>query len=173
VSATAANSARILAERARALAVPLQAEEPVESLGAVLLSAGEGRYAIELRHVLAIERAGELTPVPGVPACWSGIANLHGTLYPILDLGRYLGAAAPQEAPHRMLLLVGGAGIEVGLLVDEVLEVTWLRVDALGPSPSAAHGRTVLQGVTSDLVALLNVEALLSDPDLAVDDEGS
>jgi hypothetical protein len=31
----------------------------------------------------------------------------------------------------------------------------------------------VVQGVTSDLVALLDLEALLSDPDLAVDDEVS
>jgi chemotaxis signal transduction protein len=57
--------------------------------------------------------------------------------------------------------------------VDEVLDVTWLRADALGPSPGAARGRTVVQGVTSDLVALLDLEALLSDPDLAVDDEVS
>jgi chemotaxis signal transduction protein len=160
----------ILAERARVLAAPLEAEEQVETLGAVLLAVSDDRYAVELTHVLAIERAVELTPVPGVPDFWSGIANIHGTLYPVLDLGRYLGAAGSDPATEQMLMLVGGAGIEIGLLVDEVLDVTWLRADALGPSPSAARGRSVVQVVTSDLVALLDLEALLSDPDLAVDD---
>jgi purine-binding chemotaxis protein CheW len=168
-----ADAARILAERARALAAPLQSEDRVETVGAVLVAVSENRYALELGHVLAIERGVELTPVPGVPRFWSGIANVRGTLYPILDLGRYLGATASHPATERMVVLVGGAGLEIGLLVDEVLDVTWLRADALGPSPGAARGRTVVQGVTSDLVALLDLEALLSDPDLAVDDEVS
>jgi purine-binding chemotaxis protein CheW len=152
-----ADSARILAERAHALATPLQSERPVATVGALLIAVGTERYALELDHVLAIEAVVELTPVPGVPGIWSGIANVHGTLYPILDLGRYLSARTLRAATAQMLVVVSGAGIDVGLLVDDVSDVTWLPADTIRPSPSTAHGRSVVQGVTPDFVALLDL----------------
>jgi purine-binding chemotaxis protein CheW len=160
---------RILAERARALAAPLHAEAEVETFGVLLVAVGKERYAFGLGHVLSIERVTELTPLPGVPDFWSGIANIHGTLYAVLDLGRYLGIATEAFGAEQMLVLATGGGIEVGLLVDEVSDVSWLRADEIDPAPSAGRGR-VLQGVTRELVALLDVQALLSDRDLIVDD---
>lgn len=164
---------RILAERAQALAAPLHAEEPVETIGVLLVRVGKERYAIELAHVRAIERAGEPTPVPGVSEFWAGLANVHGALYAILDLGRYLGIESAPGVDEAMLVLVSGGGIAVGLQVDEVSDVTRLRGDEIEPSPSKGHGRRVVQGVTRDLVALLDVEELLADPALVVDDEAA
>jgi chemotaxis signal transduction protein len=145
----------------------------VQTTGVLLVAIGKERFALGLRRVLRIERAIELTAVPHVPAFWVGIANVHGTLYPILDLGRYLGVAAQSDVGDRMLVLVRAASIDAGLLVDDVSDVTWLRADEIGPAPSAARGRRVVEGVTCDLVALLDLETLLSDPDLAVDDEAA
>jgi chemotaxis signal transduction protein len=161
--------ARVLEERARALARPLETEE-VATLGTLVVAVGNERYALDLEHVLAIERARELTPVPGVPESWAGMANVHGTLFPILDLGRYLGIARPRPAARRHLVLVHGGGIDVGLLVDDVSDVTLIRRDAIGAPPNVS-GRRVVYGVTSDLISLLDLEAVLADPDLVVDEE--
>jgi purine-binding chemotaxis protein CheW len=168
-----AEAERILSERARELAAPLQTEDRIETVGVLLVSVGDERYALALRHVVAIERSIVVTPVPGVPAWWSGIANVHGSLYPILDLGLYLGARRSDSADRQTLVLVVAAGIGAGLLVDTVADVTRLRADTIGPSPNAARARTVVQGVTPDLIALLDLDALLADPDLAVNDEAS
>lgn len=163
------DAARILEERAQALARPLETEE-VETLGTVVVAVGGERHALGLDHVLAIELGLEVTPVPGVPGFWSGLANVHGTLFPILDLGRYLGIATDGPAGDRKLVLVSGGGVDIGLLVDEVSDVTWIRRDAIGPPPDVS-GRRVVTGVTADLVSVLDLESLLSDPDLVVDDE--
>lgn len=164
---------QLLAERARALAAPLIAEEQVDTIGALLVAVGKECFALELRHVHSIERTVELTPLSGVPEAWAGIANVHGTLYAILDLGRYLGVATDEDVAGGMLVLVHGAGIDVGLLVDDVSDVTRLRADEVGPSPNAGRGRRVVQGVTAELVALVDLDVLLSDPDLVVDDEAA
>jgi chemotaxis signal transduction protein len=134
------------------------------------MAVGDERYALELGHVLAIEPELELTAVPGVPGFWSGLANVHGSLFPILDLGRYLGIAALRPAGERRLVLVNGGGVDIGLLVDEVSDVSWIRRDALRPPPDVS-GRRVVSGVTEDLVSLLDLRELLADPALVVDDE--
>jgi purine-binding chemotaxis protein CheW len=134
---------------------------------------GRERYAIELRHVVGIEPLAGLTPLPGVPSFWAGLANVRGTLHPILDLREYLGAAVAEDPTERKLVLVHGAGVSIALLADDVLDVIWIRGDALGPSPHAADTRAVVRGVTADLMALLDLEVLLSDPGLVVDDEAT
>jgi hypothetical protein len=83
----------VLEERARALArVP-----PAEYAGAVLEVvtfdlAGE-RYALETRHVRAVVRLGEHTPVPGAPDFLVGVLNLRGEVLAVMDLGKVLGLA--------------------------------------------------------------------------------
>lgn len=159
---------RILEERARALAAPLHEEQPVETIGVLVVAVGRERYAFGLENVVGIETTFAPTPVPGVPSFWLGVANIHGKVQPILDLGEYLGIGS--TVPGGRLVLVTGAGLEVGLVVGDVSEVTWIRRDTIGPPPNVS-GRRVVEGVTSDLIAILDMEALLGDPVLAVDDE--
>lgn len=163
----------VLAERARALAVPPQASELVETIGSLLVTIGRERYALLLSNVVAIAQGVEVTPIPGTPEHWIGIANIHGTLYPVLDVGRFIAGAPSPPKAHASVVLVRGGGLEVGLLVDQVSEVTALRRDEIGASPAGARGRVGVQGITRDLIALLDVDGLLSDPRLAVDDEAS
>jgi purine-binding chemotaxis protein CheW len=168
-----AATARILAERARALATPLEEAQTVDAVAVLLLVVGDEHYGIAVEHVVTIERAGARTPVPGLSPEWAGIANVHGTLHAILDLGRYLGAHTSRPASQPMIVVARGAGFDIGLLVDEVSAVTSLRSDALGSPPSSPDGRTLVRGVTTDRIALLDVEALFSDPRLAVNDDVS
>jgi purine-binding chemotaxis protein CheW len=146
-------------------------EDKVENVGVLVVVVGNERYALGLGHVLGIDNSTEPTPVPGVPGFWLGLVNVHGTLYPVLDLREYLGIAPTPVDERRKLVLVRGAGLEVGLLVDEASDVTWIRRDAIGPPPNVSRGRRVIEGVTAEMVAMLDVEALLADPVLVVDDE--
>jgi chemotaxis signal transduction protein len=58
----------------------------------------------------------------------------------------------------------------VGLLVDDAPEVCRVAAREIGPAlagtPDAV--RPMVRGVTSDLLTILDVEAMLSDPSLAV-----
>lgn len=169
---------RILEERARRLAQP--PEEPVtgETVDLVILVLGAERYGVDVHNVQEVWSLDDVTPLPGVPAFWAGLVNLRGHLYPLLDLRSFLGlpARAPASqtqgaaATGAKVVLAAASGLEVGLLVDDVLEVQQVLRAAIGPPLAEATGptRTLMVGVTPDLLAVLNIEALLADSRLVV-----
>jgi purine-binding chemotaxis protein CheW len=161
----------ILEERARALARPLQTDEPVEEVELVVLAVGSERYGVDSAKVQEVRPLGELTPVPGAPPFWAGVVNVRGTLYPVLDLGRYfdLPGAEAGEGTQKVVL-VAAAGLAVGLMVSDASGVRRLPADAVGPSLEGVSEvvSASVRGVTEDLLAILDVEALLQDPRLLV-----
>lgn len=169
-SAEPADVRRILERRARELARPLAAEEPEGVLDLVVVTLGPERYGIDIRAVREVQPLSGLTSVPGVPAWWAGVVNVRGTLYPVLDPRSRLSLPAGQEAQARKVVLVWNDGVCVGLLVDDAPAVCRVAAGevrpALAGTPDAM--RPMVRGVTTDLLTILDVKAMLSDPSLAV-----
>jgi purine-binding chemotaxis protein CheW len=165
---------RILEERARALARPLGVEEPAGTVEMLVMAVGPERYGVEAHRVREVIALADLTPVPGAPAFWSGMVNVRGTLHAVLDLPRYLSLTESEAAEGaRTVVLVAGAGLSVGILADDAPEVRRLPAAAIGAPLVGAHetGRGIVRGLTGDLLTVLDVEALLADPRLAVREE--
>jgi purine-binding chemotaxis protein CheW len=164
------NVQRILEQRARALARPLAAEEPEGILDLVVVTLGPERYGIDIRSVREVQPLSGLTFVPGVPAWWAGVVNVRGTLYPVLDPRSRLSLPTDEEAEERKVVLVWNDSICVGLLVDDAPAVRRVAAQevrqALAGTPDAI--RPMVRGVTTDLLTILDVKAMLSDPSLAV-----
>jgi len=169
---------RILEARARVLARPPETVSISDAAELVVLVVGKERYGVAIEHVHEIQALNAApTPVPGVPSHWVGLMNLRGRLYPVLDLGAFV-TATPFSAPagsgrHGQVVLVSGAGLAVGLLVDDVPQVRQVARAEIGPPLSDTGGakRQIVTGVTPDLLSLLDLETLLSDPRLVVQDE--
>ena len=165
---------RILEERARALSRPLQSEEQEETVALVELLLGSERYGVDIRKVRETHPLGSLCPVPGTPNFWAGIMNIRGTLYACLNLRRYLGLEEDDgsSAPRR-LVLVTGAGVTVGLIVDDAPAVQRVPARDIGPPlpGGSERGRNATSGITRDLLAVLDVDAMMADPRLAVREE--
>jgi chemotaxis signal transduction protein len=159
----------VLEERARVLARPAEVAERHEGIEVVVLVTGEERYGVEIHHVREVQPACPTTPVPDVPAFWAGVANVRGGLYPVLDLGRYMGSGAGRD--DGVLVLASAAGVTVGLLVDDVTEAREIRTSDMrsplsgGPDPKSR----AIRGTTADLLSVLDLDALLSDPHLVVE----
>jgi purine-binding chemotaxis protein CheW len=167
-------SQRILVERARALARPLQADEPVDSNELLVIALGPEHYGVEPQLVREVLARAELTPVPGTSPWWLGVVNVRGTLYPVLDLRLYLSLPGRPEAEGAAsVVLVSGAGLTIGIAVDEAVEIRRLATTAIGPALAGTTGtaRGVLGGVTDDLLTVLDVESLLTDPVLVANQE--
>jgi purine-binding chemotaxis protein CheW len=162
----------ILEERARALARSSENEEATgETIRMVVLAVGDERYGVEVQDVQEIEPLDKLTPIPGTPAFWTGVVNLRGSMYPVLDIERYLGLPLSEGVENPKVALVSRAGLSVGLLVDEVPEIRQVRSNEIGPPVADGSSRAeVVRGVTPDMLSILDLDALLSDPALVIED---
>jgi purine-binding chemotaxis protein CheW len=171
-----AESQRIMEERARVMARPLQAEEPEDTLELVVLTLGPEAYGLDARRAREVHPLADLAPVPGTPPFWAGIVNVRGTLYPVLDLHRYLELpeAAASEGDGKVLL-VSGSSLTVGLLVDDAPGIRRVAVSTVGPplGGTSEATRRIARGITDDLLTVLDVDALLSDPRLTLKEESS
>jgi purine-binding chemotaxis protein CheW len=165
----------VLEERARALSRSSDGDETSgETIGMVVLAVGEERYGVEVKDVQEIEPLDKLTPIPGTPAFWSGVVNLRGSMYPVLDIERYLGLPSSEVTESSKVALVSRAGLSVGLLVDEVPEIRQVRVSEIGPPVADGSSKAeVVRGVTPDMLSVLDLEALLGDPALVIEDDAS
>jgi purine-binding chemotaxis protein CheW len=183
----------ILAERARLLARAPRQEATGETLDVVIILLETERYGIEVDCVSEIQPLSEVTPIPGAPAFWVGLVNLRSHLVPLLDLRAYLGLTPfplhsgetgtktgakklPGAArPNGQIVMVNAAGLQVGLLVDGVIEMQHLLCDEIGPSlkKTSSAERVITQGLTADLLTILDLDKLLSDPRLIVQDEAA
>jgi len=62
-----------------------------------------------------------LTLVPGTQPWVKGLANIRGTLLPIMDLQGYLGQTPIQLSALSRVLVIQQGDLSTGLLVDEVM----------------------------------------------------
>jgi purine-binding chemotaxis protein CheW len=169
---------RILMERASHLSAPVQ-EAPTEGviLDVLAFSVGEERYAVETQYVLEAVPLRGLTPVPCTPSFVLGVINHRGHILPVLHLGRFLGrfldAPGPEIPEAGRVIAAEAGGMTFGLFADSVEGTLQLAERDLGlpPGSRAAEQPTFLQGVTHDMIAVLDLEALTRDPRILVDAE--
>ncbi len=82
---------------------------------------GEHEYLVNLQEVAEILSIPPYTSVPGAKPWVKGLANIRGTLVPIMDLHGFLGRSAPTALRRQRLLVVNHEGIHCGVIVDEIL----------------------------------------------------
>lgn len=164
-------AARVMDERARALAAEAAREvEHRELLEVLVLHLGDERYAIETRFVHEILPLADVTPLPGAPPQFLGLASVRGDVFPIVDPRRLLGLSAKAPTDLFRVVLLGGAEPELGLLAEATDEVLHLdRSDVRGHAPNQPGASALVRGITSTALVVLDGEALLNDERLVVD----
>jgi purine-binding chemotaxis protein CheW len=155
------------AEQLARLPTSTQLGDEVEVLACRL---GDERYALETRHLRAVQWASGITPVPSTPAWVLGIVSVRGEIVTLLDLSAMLGlgSSATMDAESYPVLLLGLAGLRAGLVVDEVLGIERIRLDQLVPSPTR---REFTRGIAPRQTVLLDLEALFASGRFNVADE--
>jgi purine-binding chemotaxis protein CheW len=161
----------ILRRRAEQLARLPVAEDTSDEFEVLACHMGDERYAVETRHLRAVQWATAITPVPCTPAFVVGIVSVRGEIVTLLDLATMIGLRAKPlldaDKPVPVLLL-GLAGMRAGLVVDEVVGVERMRLDALRQAPS---GREFVRGIGPRDTVVLDVEALIGSGRFNVSDE--
>jgi chemotaxis signal transduction protein len=90
----------------------------------VLFSLGDTAYGIPLEYIRDIQLLGAYTPLPFTHPCIVGVVNRHEWLLAVLDI-RPLLLRIPVRPPHSHahVLIVKLQGMDIGLLVDELVAV--------------------------------------------------
>lgn len=87
-------------------------------------------YVVRLNEVAEIIPIPQYTKVPGAKKWVKGIANIRGTLLPIMDLHGFLGRAVSHFTRSQKMLVVNHNGIHCGVIVDEILGLNHYESDA-------------------------------------------
>ena len=129
---------------------------------------GDEHYAIAVMQVQEVLRVSEITPVPGAPEYVLGIINLRGNVVTVLDTRKRFGMP-PKEVDDTSRIIIIEAGEQVvGLLVDSVAEVVYLKASEIESAPNVGNedSSRYIQGVHSsegNLLIMIDVNKLLTE----------
>lgn len=111
---------------------------------------GIGFRSSHMNLVAPLEQVNEilhypsLTLVPGTKPWVKGVANVRGTLLPVMDLNGYLGKKVTTVTPKTRILVVKYEDMTVGIVVDEVFGLKHFseddKVDAVKQFDEALRG---------------------------------
>ena len=161
----------VLKRRAEQLAKAPHAAEAGDEVEVLVCSLGGERYAVETRHLRAVQWTSGITPVPCTPGFVVGIVSVRGEIVTLLDLASMigLGATAAKDGEACPALLLGLPGLRSGLIVDEVLGVERYKLNNLQPSLS---GREFARGVEIKTnTVLLDLELLFGSGRFTISDD--
>lgn len=97
---------------------------------------GDSRLIVSMSDVKEILDLPEVTTVPGVKSWVVGVANVRGSLLPIMDMKGYLLGEDIKQRHKGRIIVIDYKGVNTGLVVDEVFGMRHFREsDAIVETP--------------------------------------
>ncbi len=132
---------------------------------------GEETFASHVNHVTKILEMQKITEVPRAPKFMKGVINLRGNVLPVID-GRIKFGLTPKPYTDKTCILVlsiklEGEQIEVGAIVDAVLDVIEFPQEDIKPSPAlgSKYKSDFIDGVikrNEKFLMILNMDSVFS-----------
>lgn len=128
------------------------------SARSLLVPIHEDWFLLDMRIVLEVVAAPEVTALPTAPRCVMGLFNMRGEIVPLLDTGDLLGLRSMRTAPYALVIETphGPAGLALSGVPESV---------DLGPAIGRGDlaGTTTTHGFGRRMAAVLDI-AILLDP---------
>lgn len=93
-------------------------------------------FGLDIAAIREIRAWSPVTRMPGTLPYIAGMANLRGTILPIIDLGARLGWGTTQTTERHAIIVVQMDTLMAGLIVETVSDLVTLAETALQPAPS-------------------------------------
>jgi purine-binding chemotaxis protein CheW len=143
-------------------------EQDDEVLQWVTYKLGEETYGINVMQVQEVLRHTEIAPVPGAPEYVLGIINLRGNVVTVIDTRARFGLEPTEVSDNSRIVIIESDEQVVGILVDSVAEVVYLRSSDIDSAPNVGTEESAkfIQGVSNrdgELLILVDLNKLLSD----------
>ncbi|BCL70683.1 Chemotaxis protein CheW [Vibrio nigripulchritudo MADA3029] len=125
-------------------------------------------YGINVMQVREVLRYTEIAPVPGAPDYVLGIINLRGNVVTVIDTRSRFGLMQGEITDNTRIIVIESERQVIGILVDSVAEVVYLRSSEIDTTPSVGTDESAkfIQGVSNrdgKLLILVDLNKLLSD----------
>ncbi len=136
---------------------------------------GDELFASHVNHVLKILEMQQLTEVPKAPEFMKGVLNYRGNVLPVIDTRLKFGMPETLLTHHTCILVLSveldDEEVEVGAIVDEVLNVIRYDTAAITPAPGlgSRYKSDFIEGVMkvqNQFVMLLNMNTVFSTEDI-------
>jgi purine-binding chemotaxis protein CheW len=129
-------------------------------------------YGVDVMKVQEVLRYTEIAPVPGAPAYVIGIINLRGNVVTVIDTRQRFGLDPGDVNENTRIVVIEADRHVVGILVDSVAEVVYLRQSEIEAAPNVGNddGAKFIQGVchkNNQLLILIELKKLLTDGEWA------
>ena len=139
-----------------------------EVLQWVTYKLGEETYGINVMQVQEVLRHTEIAPVPGAPDYVLGIINLRGNVVTVIDTRSRFGLSSCDITDNTRIVIIESDDQVVGILVDSVAEVVYLRSSEIDSAPNVGTEESAkfIQGVSNrdgELLILVDLNRLLND----------
>ena len=125
-------------------------------------------YGINVMQVQEVLRYTEIAPVPGAPPYVLGIINLRGNVVTVIDTRLRFGLPTADTTDQTRIVIIEAENQVVGMLVDAVAEVVYLRQSEIETTPNVGNDESAkfIQGVchkNDELLILVELEKMMSD----------
>jgi len=125
-------------------------------------------YGINVMQVQEVLRYTEIAPVPGAPPYVLGIINLRGNVVTVIDTRSRFALPNAETTDQTRIVIIEAENQVVGILVDAVAEVVYLRQSEIETTPNVGNDESAkfIQGVchkNDELLILVDLEKLMSD----------
>lgn len=132
------------------------------------------KYGLDILKVQEIIGVLHITCVPKSPVYLKGVINLRGKIIPVVDLRAKFGLPETEYNEKTCIIVVNvnlsGRTLQVGVVVDTVLEVMAFAADRIEPAPE--YGMQIdtnfITGMgrsnEDHIIILVDIEKALHDP---------
>ncbi len=129
-------------------------------------------YGINVMQVREVLRYTEIAPVPGAPEYVLGIINLRGNVVTVIDTRCRFGLPSAEITDNTRIVIIEAEKQVIGILVDSVAEVVYLRQSEIETTPNVGNEETAkfIQGVchkNDELLILVELDKMMSDEEWA------
>lgn len=133
---------------------------------------GGETYGINVMQVQEVLRYTEIAPVPGASPHVLGIINLRGSVVTVIDTRMRFGLPPVDITEHTRIVIIETQNHVIGIMVDSVAEVVYLRQSEIDTAPSVGNDESArfIQGVChkdGELLILVDLDKLLTDDEWA------
>lgn len=125
-------------------------------------------YGVNVMQVQEVLRYTEIAPVPGAPSYVLGIINLRGNVVTVIDTRHRFGLDPGDMTDNTRIVIIEAEKHVVGILVDSVAEVVYLRQSEIESAPNVGNEESAkfIQGVchkNNELLILIELNKLITD----------